>query len=127
MCTRLYCQGSYGGTCTGTQVYCTVPPADCTNVTYELIKAIMGLGDAASAAQLTPIVNAACPTLNLTVTDAEALLTSGARKGIFCLIQAIPVRTYKVDAYMNEMNPANDLYWRGPGCPASFFGCAKQA
>lgn len=111
---------------------CTVnccPTVNCNDNYSILIQALLNLG--AQQPQSTmgftvSEIEAEVPNVCVAASmDVGAVLLAGVRRGIFGygIANSGIDNTYMVRSDMVRLNNANAPYWRGPGCPGSFYAC----
>jgi hypothetical protein len=98
------------------------PRVDCNDPYSIFIQAILNLGEA-SGSDATAVSAEAlnvCANADYTVEESQAILLSGMRRGIFG--RGSPT-TFMVQSNMAQLDGRNAKYYRGPGCPNSFYRC----
>ena len=64
-----------------------------------------------------------CPDVSYTLQDVQGFLRDAIRRGILGYGSQDGPK-YMVRSDMARLNKANEKYWRGPGCPQSFYTCS---
>jgi len=97
---------------------------NCNDNYSILIQAILNLGAqlGSTVSEIDAEVPNVCANASM---DVGAVLRAGVRRGIFGygIANSGIDNTFMVRSDMARLNNANAPYWRGPGCPGSFYTC----